>query len=112
MNAKNIIGLKLKLKLMFFFVMLQYCNVFAQEHTYVPEQGFVPDQTIAITLAETILKPIYGEENINRQKPFKAVLKNNIWIVTGTLGEGLMGGVAIIEITKKDAKVVRVIHGK
>jgi hypothetical protein len=92
--------------------MFQFGNVPAQQHSYVPDEGFVPNQTTAAILAEAILKPIYGEDSIDKQKPFKILLKNNIWIVTGTLPKGLMGGVAIIEISKKDAKVLRVSHGK
>lgn len=99
-------------RLTFFLGMIQFCNISAQEHSYIPDDGFVPDQATAVNLAEIILKPIYGEEAIDRQKPFKAILKNNVWIVTGTLPEGLMGGVAIIEISKNDAKVIRVSHGK
>jgi len=98
--------------LIFLLGMVWFCDILAQEHSYVPDEGFVPDQTTAAILAETILKPIYGEENIDRQKPFKVILRNNIWVITGTLPEGLMGGVAIIELSKKDAKVIRVSHGK
>lgn len=98
--------------LIFFLGMIQFCNIPAQEHSYVPDEGFVPDQATAAILAETILIPIYGEQNIDRQKPFKVILKNNVWVITGTLPEGLMGGVAIIEISKKNAKVIRVSHGK
>ena len=87
-------------------------SVYAQEHSYVPDNGFVPDQATAVILAEAILKPIYGEQNIDRQKPLKAILKNDVWIIDGTLPKGLLGGVAIIEIAKKDAKVIRVSHGK
>ena len=98
--------------LILFLGMIWFCEVFAQEHFYVPDEGFVPDQTTAAILAETILKPIYGDENIDKQKPFKVILKNNVWIILGTLPEGFMGGVAMIEISKKDAKVIRVSHGK
>jgi len=100
------------LGLIFFLGMVRFCDILAQEHSYVPDEGFVPDQMTAVILAEAILKPIYGEENIDRQKPFKVILKNNVWVITGTLPEGLIGGVALIEISKKDAKIIRVSHGK
>lgn len=99
-------------RLIFLLGIIWFCDILAQEHSYVPDKGFVPDQMTAAILAEAILKPIYGEENIDRQKPFKVILKNNVWRITGTLPEGLIGGVAIIEISKKDAKVIRVSHGK
>lgn len=100
------------LGLLFFLGMLWLSNNYAQEHSYVHDNGFVPDETTAVLLAEAILKPIYGQENIDRQKPLRATLKNGVWIVEGTLPEGLLGGTAVIEIAKKDAKVIRVSHGK
>jgi NTF2 fold immunity protein len=99
-------------RLIFFLGMIQFCNISAQEHSYVPDEGFVPDQITAAALAEAILKPIYGAGNIDRQKPFKIILKNDVWVIMGTLPKGFMGGVAAIEISKKDAKVLRVSHGK
>jgi len=79
-------------RLIFFLGMIRFCDIPAQEHSYEPDEGFVPDQTTAAILAEAILKPIYGDENIDRQKPFKVILKNKVWVITGTLPEGLMGG--------------------
>lgn len=98
--------------LFFCLGVVQLSNIYAQEHSYVPGNGFVPDQATAAVLAEAILKPIYGEQNIERQKPLRVSFKNDVWVVRGGLPEGLMGGVAMIEISKKDAKVIRVSHGK
>ncbi|MBP1150333.1 MULTISPECIES: YbbC/YhhH family protein [Methylocaldum] len=96
----------------FFLMVAESYSVMAQEHSYVPDEGFIPDEMTAVVVAEAILKPIYGVENIDRQKPLKAVLNNTVWVIKGTLPEGLMGGVAMIEISKRDAKVIRVSHGK
>ena len=77
-----------------------------------PKNGFVPDEATAIRIAEAIWLPIYGKETIDREKPFKATLADGVWTVTGSLPEGRRGGVAIAEISKKDARILRVIHEK
>jgi hypothetical protein len=75
-----------------------------------PVNGFVPDEETAIKIAEAIWYPIYGDE-IYDEKPFKAELKDSIWIVQGTLNYDF-GGVAYIEIQKSDCKILKVKHGK
>jgi len=72
---------------------------------------YVPDENTAKKIAEAIWFPIYGESVLN-QKPYKAELKGNVWIVTGTLSDSIDGGVAYIEIQKSDCKVLKVTHGK
>lgn len=81
-------------------------------HYYVPPTGFVPDGETAIKIAEAVLIPIYGDKKINSERPFKVTLINNIWIIEGSMRKGLKGGVALIEIAKEDAKIIRVTHGK
>lgn len=72
---------------------------------------YVPNEETAIKIAEAIWLPIYGE-NIYNKKPFKAELKDNIWIVKGSLPEKMVGGVPYIEIQKSDCKILGVAHGK
>ena len=89
--------------------------VYAQsttEHKYKPAQGYVPDATTAIAIAIAVWEPIYGNEQILKQKPFKAVLVNGIWTVQGSLPKDSIGGVAVAEIAKDDGRVLRVSHGK
>lgn len=83
-----------------------------KQHSFEPKEGFVPDEGTAIRIAEIVLIPIYGEEKIKSERPFRATLKNGIWTVEGTLPQGFLGGVAIIEISKRDARILRVSHGK
>jgi hypothetical protein len=87
-----------------------------EKHSYKPKDGYVPDAVTAIKIAEAVLAPIYGEKVISEEKPLKAVLRDGVWIVEGTLhcpeGQRCLGGVAIIEISKDDGKILRVSHGK
>ena len=81
--------------------------------SHKPEAGFVPDEKTAIAIAVAAWLPIYGEETIQNEKPFKAVLKDGIWHVEGTLPvQYTMGGVAEADISKANGKIVRISHGK
>ena len=90
----------------------------SQRHSVIPKNGFVPDQNTAIQIAVAILIPIYGEEQIEKEKPFKATLKNEIWHVEGSLPKSgfedriVKGGVAMVEISKKDGSILWVSHSK
>jgi len=91
-------------------------NLYAQQQKnivvgYIPKNGFVPDKATALKIAIAIWLPIYGNE-IYKEQPFNAVLKDEVWTVTGSLPKGSIGGVALIRIQKKDGKILRVIHGK
>jgi hypothetical protein len=81
-------------------------------HSATPKDGFVPNEETAIQIAVVVWTPIYGKENIERQKPYKAWLKDGVWHVAGNLPKNMAGGVAIAEIQKSDAKILRVRHGK
>ena len=82
-------------------------------HNFKPAQGYVPDAATAIKIAVAVWEPIYGQEKISQQKPYRAVLVNGIWIVEGTLPKQYnLGGVAVAEIAKDDGRILRVSHGK
>ncbi|WP_205746796.1 NTF2 fold immunity protein [Duganella callida] len=84
----------------------------SEPHNYKPEVGYVPDAATAIRIAVAVWGPIYGEKIIAAEAPFRAVLKDNVWTVEGFLPKGHVGGVAIAEISKKDATILRISHGK
>lgn len=79
---------------------------------YVPKDGFVPDAKTAIRIAVAVWSPIYGEKKIQREKPYKAKLKNGVWLVEGSLPKGYLGGVAYASISKRDGRILNVIHTK
>ena len=60
---------------------------------YIPRNGYVPDAKTAIRIAVAVWSPIYGEKQIQSQKPYKAKLKNGIWFVEGSLPKGYNRGV-------------------
>lgn len=81
------------------------------KHSYTPKNGYVPDEKTAIKIAEAIWLPIYGEHIYNK-KPFVAILQGEVWVIQGSLPSQMIGGVPIVEISKKTGKIIRVSHGK
>jgi hypothetical protein len=95
-------------------------TTFAFAQGYKPPEGYVPDSKTAVKIAEAVLKPVYGEKQIESERPFNAILKNDTWTVTGTLhcnGEGKAstgcdGGVAEVRISRSEARILYLWHGK
>jgi len=92
-----------------------------QGQGYTPPNGFVPDSVTAVKVAEAVLIPVYGNEKIESERPFTASLKHGVWTVAGTLrcpdGKGGFttdcdGGVATVQISKADARIVSMTHYK
>jgi hypothetical protein len=78
---------------------------------WVPPDGFVPDADTAAKISEVILVRIFGEAQTDREKPFKVTLKDGGWIVEGTLPPNMLGGVAELHISKKDARILHLHAG-
>jgi hypothetical protein len=88
---------------------------------YKPKSGYVPDSKTAVKIAEAVLIPVYGEKQVESERPFSAKLNGEVWTVTGTLrcpdGKGgtttsCDGGVAEVRIAKDDARILFMIHYK
>jgi NTF2 fold immunity protein len=94
---------------------------FALGQGYKPRSGYVPDSGTAVQIAEAVLIPIYGKKQIESERPFTATLKGDTWTVEGTLrcpdGKGgttteCDGGVAVVKISKIDARILYMMHGQ
>jgi hypothetical protein len=81
-------------------------------HNVKPKGGYVPDAKTAIAIAVAVWGPIYGEDQIAKEKPYQARLTKGVWTVEGSLPEGWLGGVALAEIAEDNGRVLRVSHGK
>ena len=73
--------------------------------------GEIPTAKIARESAVSIWLESFGSK-INNEKPYKVFFDDdeNVWLVTGTLPRGWIGGVAYILIQKSDGKVLAVWH--
>jgi len=76
------------------------------------QQEFVPNKETAIRIAEAVLFQIYGEQQIEKEIPFDAILRNGIWIVKGSLSGDSLGDVVMAQISQGDGRILRVSHGK
>ena len=86
-----------------------------------PKRAPVPDSATAVKIAQAALVPVYGKKKIDSEEPFTAQLKNDVWTVSGTLhctdGTGgtttrCVGGVAVVQISKVDGRILSMGHGK
>ncbi len=81
-----------------------------------PKDGFVPTAAVAIAIAEAVLVPVYGKEQITSERPFKAELSNGVWQVTGSVkcdgppGSICPGGAAEVKISKKTGQILFLTH--
>ena len=87
------------------------------KENYKPKDGYVPDEKTAIRTAVAVWIPIYGEKEIEEEKPYHATLSNGVWFVMGSLpepppGSIVVGGVAVAQISKDDGRILQVIHGQ
>ena len=82
------------------------------------KEGLVPNEEVAIKIAEAILVNVYGEE-VLENRPFIAALTDNgtVWYIKGTFPHTIEsgywgGGVPHIKISKSDGRIIGYIHGK
>jgi len=94
---------------------------FGLGQSYAPSAGYVPDSATAIKIAEAVLVPIYGQKQIESERPFTAKLEKDVWIVNGTLhctdANGnpaalCFGGAAVVQLSKQDARIISMTHYK
>lgn len=91
----------------------------AREPSFHPANGLVPNEATAISIAKAVWIPIYGKNQIESEKPYKASINKGVWVVTGSLhkyprGKAvfLVGGVAVAEISQRTGEILGVSHGK
>src|SRR4051794_40460193 len=77
---------------------------------YVPPNGFVPNAATAAAVTEAVLIPVYGQRQIASERPFTARLEGNVWTVSGTLPRPMLGGVAVVRLSKRDGRILSMIH--
>jgi len=82
------------------------------EFNIVGKKFLVENQEIAVNIAESILFNIYGEKNIQKQKPYEIYNINNYWVIFGTLPKNFRGGTFKVIISEKNGEIVLVGHDK
>jgi NTF2 fold immunity protein len=76
-----------------------------------PNSGFVPDSGTALKIAEAVLVPIIGEQDVLAHRPFRTELQGETWTVTGTLNcptANCVGGAPVVKLSKRDGRILSV----
>jgi len=71
----------------------------------------LPDAQSAAIVGYSVLSAAYGEENLNKQLPLRVGQAEGVWVVTGTIPAGAVGGVARVELRSRNAEVLDLTHG-
>ncbi len=66
--------------------------------SFVPKDGYVPDASTAIAIADAVTVPIYGRSTVDSEKPLRAELKEGRWLVIGTYQREKAGGGGTVEV--------------
>lgn len=64
--------MKIILILPLYVLVLAGCSQMGPSRGVVPKEGFVPNETVALAIADAVLKPVYGKETIESELPFTA----------------------------------------
>ncbi len=75
-------------------------------------EELLPNEEVAIAVAEPILFHIYGKEQIMEERPYKTIRSGEHWVIEGHLDDDMLGGVFEIILSAKDARVIKISHGK
>lgn len=72
---------------------------------------------VAVELAEKAIESKYGTDTMLFQRPYKSVLRNDEWVVFGTLpqpkdGGVMIGGVAKARVSASTGRVLKLTHGE
>jgi len=73
-----------------------------------PKNGYVPDEKTAVKIAEAVLTPIYGKDNMRKAEPFQAISRNGVWTVFSTPKSPFTkgGGTPEIKINQRTAAIL------
>ena len=56
-----------------------------RQRVIMPNQRFAPDAITAQKIAEAVFAPVYGMEAVASEQPLRVTLKNNTWMVVGSV---------------------------
>ena len=69
--------------------------------------GSVPDVETAVRVAEAVLLPVFGAETVKSQKPFRAEIDQDNWLVRGAVGAGSEQAL-FVRIAKVDCRILEI----
>src|SRR6188768_2431775 len=100
-----------KILFLFFALIIIACHSrkIQQAKPYKNYSGNVSDSSVAIKIAIANWIPLFGKR-VFKSEPFEVSERDTIWIISGTLKKGVVGGVPVIKIRRSDGKVLENYH--
>jgi len=81
-------------------------------YNVVKSKKIIPNEEMAISIAEVYLFKLYGKKQIVEQRPYVIRLMNDsLWAISGTL-HYQTGGTFEMVINSKNGEVIEIAHGK
>jgi ATP-dependent Clp protease ATP-binding subunit ClpA len=78
-------------------------SVIDEGATALPTRVWVPDSATALRIAEAVLIPIVGGEQVEKGRPFGAELRGDTWFVRSTREDGKSGVLSVVIM--KDGRI-------
>jgi NTF2 fold immunity protein len=70
----------------------------------------VPTPEVAKAIHRAVAGAVYGQRDVDNERPFHAIRSGAYWVVFGSLPKGFVGGTAVTVIRASDGRVMRIIH--
>ena len=71
-----------------------------------PKSGFVTDEKTAVRIGEIAIIRTFGVKVFRSERPFRAALRNGVWLANRVPDGMWMGGVHYVRISQKDGHVL------
>lgn len=65
-----------------------------------------------IKIAKNAIRNSFGAEILENNEPYRITRKDSVWVVKGTLPDGMDGGVPVVIIDTVNMEVVEIYHTK
>jgi hypothetical protein len=72
----------------------------------------VPTAAVAEAIHNVVAGAVYGTDQIEKQRPFRAVRSGEFWVVYGRLPPDTLGGVAVTVLRASNAEIIWITHGQ
>jgi len=76
------------------------------------DKPLVATADVAQAIHRAVASAIYGEKEIEGQRPFRAVRSGEFWVVYGCLPQNMLGGVAVTVIRASNGEIISITHGE
>jgi hypothetical protein len=72
----------------------------------------VPTAAVAEAIHSAVAGAVYGRDQIEKQRPFRAVRSGEFWVVYGYLPPDTLGGVAVTVLRASNGEIIWIMHGQ